>query len=140
MNSKTAHLSFKEMLAAHSAGQLRSARLLVEIVLASWFVLVLALGAKGAFIGPPESPPLPILLGATIPLVMFLAAYFGWGTFRTFVLSSGFLSGTSANVTTAPMARLPLVLIPAYLVPLFVMLHLVALFQARAAARMTPTQ
>ena len=32
------------------------------------------------------------------------------------------------------MAQMPLVLIPAYFVPLFVMLHIVALFQARRGA------
>jgi hypothetical protein len=46
-------------------------------------------------------------------------------------LSSGFVPGFGGEVTTAPMARLPLVLIPGYLVPMFIMLHLVALFQAR---------
>lgn len=49
-------------------------------------------------------------------------------------LSTGFLAGFTAGVTTAPLARLPLVLIPAYFVPLFIMLHLTALFQARRAA------
>ena len=52
-------------------------------------------------------------------------------------LSSALASGAPGEVTTGPMAHLPLVLIPAYLVPLFVMLHLVALFQAR---RQTPSR
>lgn len=50
------------------------------------------------------------------------------------VLSSGVVPGLAGDVTTAAMSRLPLVLVPAYLVPLFVMLHLVALFQARRGA------
>lgn len=49
----------------------------------------------------------------------------------TGVLSSGMVPGLVSDVTTAPMSRLPLVVIPAFLVPLFIMLHLVALFQAR---------
>ena len=38
------------------------------------------------------------------------------------------------NVTIAPMVHLPLVLIPTFLVPMFTILHLVALFQARAVS------
>lgn len=48
----------------------------------------------------------------------------------TGVLSSGLVPNLT-SVSTTPMSQLPLVLIPAYLVPLFLMLHLVALFQAR---------
>ena len=39
------------------------------------------------------------------------------------------------TVTTSPMTQLPLVVIPTYLVPTFLMLHLTALFQARALGR-----
>ena len=46
------------------------------------------------------------------------------------VLSSGLVPHL-VSVSTTPMSQLPLVLIPAYLVPLFLMLHSVALFQAR---------
>jgi hypothetical protein len=46
-------------------------------------------------------------------------------------LSASLAAGTVGEITTAPMAQLPLVLIPAYLVPLFLMLHAVALLQAR---------
>jgi hypothetical protein len=49
----------------------------------------------------------------------------------TGVLAATRAAGVSGEITTAPMAQLPLVLIPAYFVPLFVMLHLIALFQAR---------
>jgi len=50
-------------------------------------------------------------------------------------LSSGFLQGITGNVTTSVMAKLPLVLIPAYMVPLFIMLHFIALSQARRLVR-----
>jgi glutamine cyclotransferase len=194
----------------------------LSAVLTVWFALVVLLGAVGAFVRPPEIPPVPIPLGAALPLIVFAAAYLGSSAFRAWILaadlrlltaiqawragglgflalhthgilpglfawpaglgdiaigltapwvalaltrrpgfvasrpfvvwnllgildlvvavstgalSSGFVAGLTGNVTTAPMARLPLVLIPAYLVPLFVMLHAVALLQARQAAR-----
>jgi hypothetical protein len=49
------------------------------------------------------------------------------------VTTGGLHSALAApgEVTTGPMAMMPLVQIPAFLVPLFIMLHLVALFQAR---------
>ncbi|HEX7914977.1 hypothetical protein [Rudaea sp.] len=40
---------------------------------------------------------------------------------------------TDTPPTIAPMGQLPLVLIPAFMVPLFVMLHVVALLQAKRA-------
>lgn len=61
---------------------------LIATVLALWLGLVVLLGANGAFARPPEVPPLPILLGVALPLVVFLAAYFGWGAFRAFILSA----------------------------------------------------
>jgi hypothetical protein len=56
-------------------------------VLALWFVVIFLLGAAGALVKPPGTPPLPILLGATAPLAVFLAAYGVWPAFRTYVLS-----------------------------------------------------
>ncbi len=53
----------------------------------------------------------------------------------TGVLASGAFHGIVGGPTTAPMVALPLVIIPAFLVPLFAMLHLAALFQARALRR-----
>src|SRR5262245_47544513 len=57
-------------------------------VLASWFVLVLVLGASGAFIRAPGTPPIPILIGATLGLVVFIAAYLGWRAFREAILNA----------------------------------------------------
>jgi len=209
------------MTSSQPTGNHSSLKLLVKVVLVIWLALVFLLGANGSFVRPPEVPPFPILLGATVPLVVFVAAYLGSAAFRalilaadlrlltaiqawragglgflalyahgvlpglfawpaglgdiaigvtapwmaltlirrpTFVasrrlvvwnllgildlvvavstgaLSSGFVAGLVGKVTTAPMAQLPLVLIPAYLVPLFIMLHLIALFQARQFA------
>ncbi len=48
-------------------------RVAVPLVLAAWFVLVVSLGAAGAFVGPPGAPPIPIALGVTAPFLGFLA-------------------------------------------------------------------
>jgi hypothetical protein len=56
-------------------------------VLAVWLVVVLLLGAAGAFVRPPGTVPLPILIGVTAPLLVFLAAYWGSAAFRSFALS-----------------------------------------------------
>lgn len=58
----------------------------VPVILALWLVLVLFLGAQGAFSGGAGSPPLPIFFGFGVPLAVFFAAYFGWRAFRAFVL------------------------------------------------------
>jgi hypothetical protein len=60
---------------------------IVSVVLAIWLVVVLVLGAIGAFERPPGALPVPILLGATVPLVVFLAAYGSSARFRAFVLA-----------------------------------------------------
>jgi len=57
-------------------------KLFVTVALAIWLALVFLLGANGAFIRPPEIPPLPILLGATAPLLMFVVAYLKSDAFR----------------------------------------------------------
>jgi hypothetical protein len=56
-------------------------------VLALWFAAVFLLGAAGAFVRSPGTPPIPILIGATIPLVVFFAAYRGSAAFRANVLA-----------------------------------------------------
>jgi hypothetical protein len=56
-------------------------------VLALWFVVVFLLGAAGAIARPPGTPPFPILIAATAPVLVFLGAYGGWPAFRAYVLS-----------------------------------------------------
>lgn len=63
-------------------------KLFTGTVLAFWFVLVFFLGEKGAFVQPPQAPPFPILLGATVPLVVFVAAYLGSEAFRALILGA----------------------------------------------------
>jgi len=44
-------------------------------------------GAGGAFVRPPGALPLPILIGVTTPIIVFLAAFSVLGAFRDFVLA-----------------------------------------------------
>jgi hypothetical protein len=62
-------------------------RLAVGIALTVWLLLVVSLGAASAFVGPPGSPPLPIAIGVTAPLVLFFASLRLSQSFREFVLS-----------------------------------------------------
>ncbi|HEX5352775.1 MAG TPA: hypothetical protein VFW60_01720 [Rhodanobacteraceae bacterium] len=69
-----------------SAG-LGGIRLGVFLVLAIWFVLVVLLGAKGAFLGRPGVPPVGMAIGFTAPLLIFFAWLRLSRTLRDFVLS-----------------------------------------------------
>src|SRR5580700_5153866 len=62
-------------------------RLVVPIVLTVWLLLVVSLGAAGAFVAPPGTPPLPIAIGVAAPLVLFFASLRLSQSFREFVLS-----------------------------------------------------
>lgn len=48
-------------------------------------------------------------------------------------LGTGFAGRVAGGADTTPMSQLPLVLIPAFFVPLLIMIHVVALLQARQA-------
>jgi hypothetical protein len=58
------------------------------VSLALWLALVFLLGARGAFVTAPGVPPLPILIGATAPIIVFLAALGLIGSFRDLVLAA----------------------------------------------------
>jgi hypothetical protein len=62
------------------------ARRATYVVLAAWLVLVFALGARGAFVTPAGTPPVPIALGVLAPIVAFGAALALSARFRAFVL------------------------------------------------------
>ena len=62
-------------------------RLSVTLVLTVWFVLVVSLGAVGAFVGPPGTPPIAIAIGVGAPLVLLFAWLRLSRSFRDFVLS-----------------------------------------------------
>lgn len=62
-------------------------RLAVAVPLTVWLLLVLSLGAAGAFVSRPGTPPLPIAMGVAAPLVLFFAWLRLSQSFRAFVLS-----------------------------------------------------
>jgi hypothetical protein len=59
----------------------------VILVLSVWFVLVVALGASGAFVGPPRTPPIALAAGIAAPLLLFFAWIRLSKSFRDFVLT-----------------------------------------------------
>jgi hypothetical protein len=63
-------------------------KLAVAAALVLWFVLVLLLGSSGAFVTPPGTPPLPILIAVTAPIAVFLAAFRISRVFRDLVLTA----------------------------------------------------
>ena len=62
-------------------------RLSVILVLSLWFVLIVSLGAAGAFISRAGTPPFPIAIGVAAPLLLFFAALRLSPAFRDFVLT-----------------------------------------------------
>jgi hypothetical protein len=59
----------------------------VIATLAVWLLLVVSLGARGAFVGHPGMPPVAIGLGFSAPLVLFFLGLQLSPSFRSFVLS-----------------------------------------------------
>jgi len=60
----------------------------VAVVLAAWFALIVLLGANAGFVTPPGVLPVPIALGVTVPVLVFLSAYWMSREFRQFVLTA----------------------------------------------------
>lgn len=69
------------------ARERRSIRTAIPIVLTVWLLLVVSLGAAGAFVGPPGQPPLAIAMGIAVPLLLFFAWLRFSHSFREWVLS-----------------------------------------------------
>jgi hypothetical protein len=61
--------------------------LVVGIILALWLAFVFVVGARGAFVQPAGTPPLPIFFAVTLPVVMFLVAYRSSSAVRDVVLN-----------------------------------------------------
>jgi hypothetical protein len=59
----------------------------VILVLTAWFLLVLSLGAAGAFVPPTGAPPFPLAIGVAAPLALFFAWLRLSPSFREFVLA-----------------------------------------------------
>jgi hypothetical protein len=62
-------------------------RIIVAITLMVWFLLVVSLGAAGAFVGRPGTPPLPLAIGFAAPPALFFVWLRLSQTFREFVQS-----------------------------------------------------
>jgi hypothetical protein len=59
------------------------------------------LGAAGVFERPPGTLPIPILIGAVVPLIVFFAAYWGSAAFRAFVLALDLVLATAIQAWRA---------------------------------------
>ena len=57
------------------------------VVLFVWFALVASLGAAGAFVGPPRTPPIAVGVGVGLPLLVFFAWLRFSKSFREMILS-----------------------------------------------------
>ena len=66
---------------------LNGIRLNVTLVLTVWFLLVVSLGASGAFVGRPGTPPIGMAIGVGAPLVLFFAWLRISQSFRDFLFS-----------------------------------------------------
>jgi len=62
-------------------------RLSVTLVLTVWFLLVVSLGAAGAFVGPPGTPPFALAIGIGAPLLSFFVWLRLSQSFRDFIFS-----------------------------------------------------
>jgi hypothetical protein len=73
-------------------------RLAVAVALAAWLLLVLSLGAAGAFVGTPGKPPLAVAFAVAAPLAGFFIGLRRSSSFRQFVLSLDlrFIAGMQA--------------------------------------------
>jgi hypothetical protein len=63
--------------------------------------VVFVLGGAGAIARPPGTPPIPILIGAVGPVLLFLGAYSIWPAFRESVLSLDLTLATSIQAWRA---------------------------------------
>jgi hypothetical protein len=62
-------------------------RWFIRAVLAVWFLFVLGLGGAGLMARPPGAPPIPILIGAVVPVFLYVVAYRVWPAFRASVIA-----------------------------------------------------
>ncbi|MFB3887607.1 MAG: hypothetical protein ACE144_20505 [Thermodesulfobacteriota bacterium] len=65
----------------------KGVKFIVGVTLLLWLVMVFILGAKDAFVGPPEGLPLPVLAGFLTPILLFLVAFWTVGPFHDFAMS-----------------------------------------------------
>ena len=72
--------------------------LIAALVFGIWFALILFLGAREVFVAPRGAPPLSLLTAFTLPVFVFLIAYWISPRFQEFVLGADlrFLTGMQA--------------------------------------------
>jgi hypothetical protein len=77
---------------------LNGIRLSVLVLLAAWFLLVVSLGAVGAFVASPGTPPYALAIAVAAPLALFFAWQRLSTSFSDFVLSIDlrFIAGVQA--------------------------------------------
>jgi hypothetical protein len=75
------------MMASQPSQNQSSLTPIIAVVLAVWLGLVFILGSRGAFVRPPGTPPLPLLLGALVPIIVFLTAFRMLRDFKEYVLA-----------------------------------------------------
>jgi hypothetical protein len=80
-------MKMESMRASQRTENHSNVRLFIAGVLAMWFALVFFLGARESFVRAPGAWPLPILIGVTAPLLVFLVAFVVSRAFRDFVLT-----------------------------------------------------
>lgn len=78
--------AFQRRANSRSAG-FGSVRVSVVLALSVWLLLVVSLGAAGAFVGPPGKPPIAIAIGVSAPLLIFFVWVRLSRSFREFILS-----------------------------------------------------
>ena len=83
------------MSSIRSSGNQSSVRAFVWFALFACLLVVFALGAKGVFVRLPGQPPLPMLFGATVPLVIFAAAYLASRQFKLLVRTADLRLGAA---------------------------------------------
>jgi hypothetical protein len=81
-NSAVSHIDQPNLPAPSSTGTF------IAFFFSAWLALVFVLGARGAFVAQPGTPPLGLLMGLVGPLTLFLLAYFAVRPVREFILSA----------------------------------------------------
>jgi hypothetical protein len=65
-----------------------NAGLTAGAILAAWLAVIVFLAAGGTFVRPPGTPPLTLLAGVAVPIIVFLAAFRTSRPFRDFVMTA----------------------------------------------------
>lgn len=77
-------------MTAHSKSPMDYSPLFIPIlavIVILWFSLILALGARGDFTGPPDQPPIPVAIAVLLPPLLFLGLMRVSSSFRRQILA-----------------------------------------------------